>query len=342
MEAEGAAHPRYRGPVVDVHCHYDASTREHAPAVNRIGGLEAAIHLWDVAWPPCDFAVDAGAWRELEPALLRCHVPDLSRVGAAGSSDALADGVRAAAAAGAVGVKVWKNLGLWLTDVRGRRLRLTDDRLEGLWAAAGAEGLPVMIHVGDPPAFFAPLDDGNPRIAELRIHPDWWYGDGDHPTLAELHEQLEALVAAHPSTRFVGVHFGCFMRTVDVRRMMEAYPNYYVDTAAALADMGGGDVCAVRDLIVDHADRVLFGTDLIRCTGYEMPDLGARRWDLAEFFRRHWRFFETADVGLEHPLPDQGDWQITGIDLPDSVLSLVYVENARRLFAGSGAEILAV
>jgi predicted TIM-barrel fold metal-dependent hydrolase len=227
---------------------------------------------------------------------------------------------------------VWKNLGLWLRDTSGRRIAISDPRLEALWSTAGELGLPIAIHTGDPPAFFAPLTDDNPRIEELRKHPDWWYGGGEFPSLQRLHEELEIVVAAHPATRFVGLHFGCFMSWADVRRMVATYPNYHVDTAAAIADMGREDVTEVRDIVVDFSDRVIFGTDLLRTEAIEMPDLGPRRWELREYFERHWRFFETGESGLDHPMPDQGAWTVTGLDLPDDVLARLYAENARAVF----------
>jgi hypothetical protein len=325
-------HPRYRGEVIDAHCHYDATTRDRVHDVNRVGGLAAAIHLWDCRWPPGPPGLEADEWGHLEPALLRCHVPDLSAIGAPGFEEALAGGVRAAAERGAVGIKVWKNLGLWLRDVAGRSLGVADRRLDALWATAGELDLPIAIHTGDPPAFFAPLTDDNPRIEELRKHPDWWYGGGEFPSLRRLHEELEAVVARHPRTRFIALHFGCFMAWTEVRRMLDSYPNYHVDTAAAIADMGAGDVAEVRAIIVDHADRVIFGTDLLRTEPIEMPDLGARRWDLRDYFGRHWRFFETGEEGLAHPMPDQGDWTVTGLDLPDDVLARLYCANARAVF----------
>ena len=117
-----AEHPRYRGEVIDAHCHYDASTRARVRQVNQSGGLTAAVHLWDCRWPPAQFEVDAPAWLPFEPALLRCHVPDFSNVGAPGFERALERDLRVAADRGAVGVKVWKNLGLWLRDTSGRRI----------------------------------------------------------------------------------------------------------------------------------------------------------------------------------------------------------------------------
>ncbi len=325
-------HPRYSGPVVDAHCHYDASTRDHAVSTCREAGLATAINLWDLQWPPAGYAQELSDWAELEPTVVRCHVPDLSQVGAHDHSLRLARATREAAALGAAGVKVWKNLGLWERDVDAHRLAIDDARLEPLWDAAAECGLPVCVHIGDPPAFFDPLDERNPRIGELRIHPEWWYGGGEFPELARLHEAFERLVSSHPATTFVGMHFGCFMGWPDLARMLRSHPNYHVDTAAAIADMGRGDVSEVRAICIEHSERIVFGTDLVRAGPFDMPGGPGDRWDLAEFFARHWRFFETGDEQLAHPLPNQGDWSVTGLALPDEVLARLYHENARRLF----------
>lgn len=327
-----AAHPRYAGPVVDAHCHYDASTRDHAPDTCRAAGVATAINLWDLQWPPAEYARELAAWTELEPAIVRCHVPDLSRIGAPGHAHELARATRQAAALGAVGVKVWKNLGLWERDLAGHRVAIDDARLQPLWDAAAECGLPVTIHIGDPPAFFAPLDERNPRIGELRIHPDWWYGGGDFPELGRLHEEFERLVSSHPQTTFVGMHLGCFMAWHDVARMLRSHRNYHVDTAAAIADMGKGDVSQVRALCLDFSERIVFGTDLVRAGRFDMPDGPGSRWDLGEFFARHWRFFETGDRAIAHPLPNQGNWTVTGLALPDDVLHRLYCANAVELF----------
>ncbi len=334
-DPDRTSHPRYRGPVIDAHCHYDASTRAQARAINRAAGIDAAINLWDVVWPPADYADELDAWSALWPELLRCHVPDLTDVGAPGSEERMASGLSRAAAAGAAVVEARKPLGLWLKDVHGRRLAVDDARLGVLWALARELGLPIMIHVGDPPAFFAPLGDDNPRIAELRAHPDWWWGGGEWASLEQIHEELEVVVSSFPATVFVGVHFGCFMAWTDVDRMLGEYPNYHVDTAAAVADLGREADPLVRDIFLRRPARILFGTDLIRSRGLDMPET-ASRWALGEFFSRHWAFFETADRGLAHPLPAQGAWSVQGLDLLEDVLAQLYWRNAARLFAGAG------
>jgi hypothetical protein len=115
----------------------------------------------------------------------------------------LRDGV----AAGARGVKVWKTLGLRAQDARGRLVAVDDERLDPLWAAAGELRVPVTIHVADPIAFFEPLDATNERWEELQANPDWQFGEG-FPAFDELIDGLEALVARHPSTTFIGAHVG--------------------------------------------------------------------------------------------------------------------------------------
>jgi predicted TIM-barrel fold metal-dependent hydrolase len=74
-----------------------------------------------------------------------------------------------------------------------------------------------------------------------------------------------------------------------------------------------------RDFFLKHADRILFGTDLV-------PAI--------EMYRLHFRFLETSDEYFEYPshASRQGRWNIYGLHLPDDVLRKVYRENALRLF----------
>jgi hypothetical protein len=211
---------------------------------------------------------------------------------------------------------------------------VNDRRLDVLWKVAAELQLPVAIHQGDPPAFFGPLDEANPRIEELRAHPDWWFGGGDFPRLDQIHEELEGLIAGQPETDFIAVHFGSFMPFPEVRRMLESYDNYYVDTAAAIADMGKGEACQlVRQIILDHPERVLFGTDLVRTGQFDIPvAMPGERWALNSFFDLHWRFFESGEPGLAHPIASQGAWTVTGLDLPQPILAKLYHANAQRLF----------
>ena len=137
-----------------------------------------------------------------------------------------------------------------------------DDRLGPLWEAAGGLGLPVLIHTADPVAFFDPLDHRNERLEELLEHPDWSFHGPEYPTFGRLMEALERIVANHPGTTFIGAHVGCYAESLRwVRRMLDAYPNFHVDISARIAELGR-QPRAARDLMLAHADRVLFGTDV--------------------------------------------------------------------------------
>jgi predicted TIM-barrel fold metal-dependent hydrolase len=236
--------------------------------------------------------------------------------------------LRDAAAAGARGLKVWKRLGLRARDRRGRLVAVDDPRLDALWSTAGDLGLPVLIHVGDPIAFFLPLDRHNERYEELVANPDWHFwpprpaGSDDDPGFPSFDAVMAGLwhvVESHPETTFIGAHVGCAAEDLDwVSAMLDACPNYAVDLAARLGEIGRQPYTA-REFFIRHQDRIVFGTD-------GDPDSGE--------YRRWYRFLETRDESFDYggdEIPGQGRWQIHGIGLPHDVLRKVYGASAARL-----------
>ena len=68
---------------------------------------------------------------------------------------------------GASGLKIWKDLGLKVRDQNDQLVDINDKRLDLIWQTAAELQWPVMIHVGDPAAFFEPMDNKNERWEEL-------------------------------------------------------------------------------------------------------------------------------------------------------------------------------
>jgi predicted TIM-barrel fold metal-dependent hydrolase len=236
----------------------------------------------------------------------------------------LVDSLGRSVAAGAKGLKVWKDLGLHVRDDRGELVLPDDRRLDDVWEAAGEAGLPVAIHTADPIAFFEPLDATNERLEELLENPDWSFADGDRfPRFERLLDALESVVSSHPRTTFIGVHVGnCAEDLERVDGMLRRYPNYHVDIAARIAELGRQPRAAAA-FVRRHADRVLFGTD-----DYP-PD--------PSVYRIHFRFLETEDEHFPYApdeIPPQGRWAISGLGLPDDVRAAVYAANAGKLIPG--------
>lgn len=223
---------------------------------------------------------------------------------------------------GARGLKVWKTLGLHHRDGSGALVLPDDERVVRTLALAGELGLPVTIHVADPVAFFDPLDATNERVEELGEHPEWWFGDTSvHPSFDRLLTALETLVRATPGTTYVGAHVGCVAEDLDrVERLLAAAPNWHVDLAGRMAELGRQPRRA-RRLVERWPDRVLFGTDV-----FPLDDAS---------LTTHYRFLETADEAFDYApgadVPPQGRWTVSGLDLPADVLEAVYRGNARRL-----------
>jgi predicted TIM-barrel fold metal-dependent hydrolase len=329
------AHPveRARFPAVDAHNHLGRWLTEWVdrpgdwtvPDVRELLDLMASCNLTAIV------NLDGRWGEELEANLDRydrahpgrfatfCHV-DWSVTSEPGFGQRAAESLRASVRAGAKGLKVWKDLGLHVRDDRGELLLPDDGRLSPLWETAAELGVPVFIHTADPVAFFDPVDGRNERLEQLLEHPDWSFADPSFPRFERLMGALEGLVAAQPDSMFVGVHFGGYAEDpAFVDRMLGSYPNYHVDIAARVAELGR-QPRAVREVILAHPDRVLFGID-------EFPP---ERGNYAIYLR----FLETADEHFPHSteeIPLMGRWAVSGLDLPDEVLAKVYAANVLRL-----------
>jgi predicted TIM-barrel fold metal-dependent hydrolase len=234
--------------------------------------------------------------------------------------------LRAQAARGAEGLKIWKGLGLQVRDPQGRVAPVDDPRLDPIWATAGELNLPVVIHVADPVAFFDPLDANNERWEELQAHPDWRFPSPPYPPFLSIVEALARLVLRHPRTTFIGAHVGCYAENLAwVGDLLDRAPNFFVDIAARIAELGRQPYGA-RRFFLRYPDRILFGTDLP--ASFPM-------------YQIHYRFLETDDehfaYGLSDP-PDQGRWCIYGLALPDEILEKVYLRNAERVILRRSAQ----
>ena len=338
----GLAGPERRPPrgapdIIDVHVHVSPQGVPRLLALMRAQGIRHVVNLsGGDPLSGLDEQLAAAARAPGSISVFTTLAYDQARFPDYG--ERMARLVRIAHARGARGLKIAKVLGLGLRTSQGTRIPVDDPALDQVFETAGELGMPVAIHTGDPEAFWLPVDEHNPRRAELEAHPSWALYGHAVPSFDELLGELERRIARHPQTTFISVHFGnAAERPATVARMLRKYPNLYVDTAARIPELGRHRADDMRTLFVEFQDRILYGSDLgvgpeptplfLGSSGTTAP----RAEDVQRFFDASRRYFESGDRQFAHPTPIQGDWKIDGIALPPAVLAKVYRENAIRV-----------
>ena len=335
--------------IIDLHQHID-STPEHlvraVQIMDRVG-IGIAVNLsGGTTTHPGDAPSEFGRNKQLADQLFPgrfIHYMNLDYTGwdQPDFSERAVRQIEEGNRLGAAGFKEYKRLGLYLRDGAGQLIKIDDPKLDPVWKRCGELGMPVPVHVADPKAFWLPYDQTNERWKELKDHRNWWFGDtNQYPTHAELLAALNRVIARHPETTFVCVHFANNAEDLDwVQESLDKYPNMMADLAARIPEIGRHDAEKVRRLFIRYQDRILFATDF---QVYNRLTLGSGGSgppptddDAADFFQKHWRWLETNDRQFEHMTPIQGDWRIDAIGLPGAVLRNIYFDNARRLLARS-------
>ena len=233
--------------------------------------------------------------------------------------------------AGASGLKILKTLGLYLRErtTEGKLVNVDDPRFDPMWETCAHLQMPVAIHVSDPLAFFKPTDRFNERYEELSNHPDWSFASPEFPSNEQILEARNRVFARHPRTMFVALHVGnCAEDLQNVSESLDRFPNMHIDIAARLNELGR-QPRAARKFFDKYQNRILFGTDATP-HGDDYPQQVFND----SLYEIYFRFLETDDEYFDYapaPIPPQGRWKISGIDLPDAILRKVYHQNAVRL-----------
>ena len=220
---------------------------------------------------------------------------------------------------GAAGLKIFKNLGMFLTDASGKRVPTDDARLDPIWKKAGELGIPVLIHTGEPVAFWSPVDKYNERWLELQQFPDRRRDDATkfasfEQTMGEQHN----LFRKHPKTKFIDAHLGWFGHDLGrLGKLLDELPNVSTEIGAVLDELGR-QPRAARAFLIKYQDRVLMGKDI---------------WNPAEY-HTYFRVLETEDEYFDYYRKRHAFWKMYGLGLPDEVLKKIYYKNALRIIPG--------
>jgi predicted TIM-barrel fold metal-dependent hydrolase len=336
-EAKEAERWRRTLPIIDVHGHIDPRVVEKTLAVMDTNGISRIVNLTSGRNAE-QFMAAKSKFEAKGKGRFILYVNDVYQnfpIEDPAYGRKVVETLEEAVRLGAKGLKISKTLGLYWKDQAGAIIAIDDARLQPMWQACSRLDIPVSIHSGDPKAFWLPVDRNNERFDELGEHPNWAFGGGKFPPREEILRQMEQVIKNNPQVTFVGVHFGNDPEDVDhVAQLLRRYPNFNVDIAARIPEIGRHDPGKLRRLFIDFQDRILFGSDFMAFEdGYILgagPVVPSEA-EVKTFFDRHWRFLETSARQMDHPTPIQGRWKIDAIALPRDVLEKLYVRNAERL-----------
>ena len=240
--------------------------------------------------------------------------------------------------AGAIALKNLKQLGLTARDQEGKLIAIDDPRLFPIWERAGKLGIPVAFHTGDPVAFFKPWEPSNERWEELELHPEWSFADrSKYPPLEALFEQVNNVYRKFQGIQFVAVHVAGYSENIkEVSKWLDEMPNLWIDTAARIGELGRHTSSEGHDFFTRYQDRIMFGTDLAYWSECDVQGAGpCKNFTLdehREFYKIHWRYFQTTDRQFDHPTPIQGKWKIDGIGIDEKALKKIYWDNAIKFY----------
>ena len=222
---------------------------------------------------------------------------------------------------GAQGLKIFKDFGMELHYANGQRVQVDDPIFSPVFEKCADFGIPVLIHVGEPSAFFDPWDKYNERWLELKQFPQRARPPSKYPPFETLITERNHLFAMHPRTKFIAAHLGFHGNDLArLGKLFDEHPNVYVDIAAVLAELGRQPYSA-HDFLTKYQDRVLMGKDIYEVNEY--------KW--------YFRALETRDEYFEYYRKRHAFWRIYGFQLDNEVLKKIYYKNALKLVPGIDA-----
>ena len=216
---------------------------------------------------------------------------------------------------GAIGLKVYKSLGLTDKDSNGNRIAVNDPRIDPIWEECGKLGFPVLIHSADPASFWKPKDKNNERWLELKQKPNRYRNPDLVPSFESIIAEQHNVFEKHPKTTFINAHLGWMGNDLDrLSSHLDKYPNVVTEIGAVLAELGRQPKRA-RKFFIDHQDKILFGKDA---------------YNQQEYYT-YFRVLETEDEYFDYYRKRHAFWKMYGLGLPDSILKKVYYKNALRI-----------
>ncbi len=243
-----------------------------------------------------------------------------------------------AVAQGAVGVKMWKNIGMTLRDPDGRYVMPDDARFAPVLAYIDRHHLVLLGHQAEPLNCWLAPEKMTVRSDReyFEEHPQYYmYRHPEMPSHASILAARDRMLQARPGLKFDAVHLASLEWDVDqVADFLKRFPGARVDVAARMVHLeyqAAGERDKVRQFLIRYQDRILYGSD---------EAYGPGDGDAAAVAAIHkawlddWRFLVTDDSLHSEDF----DATFHGLQLPRGVIDKIYRKNAAALFPGAWSQ----
>lgn len=233
---------------------------------------------------------------------------------------------------GAIGVKVWKNIGMSLKDDAGNYVTIDHPSFDSIFNFLEDNDIVLLGHIGEPKNCWLPLDEMT-VVSDRNYfsqHPE--YHMHRHPECLRYEAHLkarDAMLKKHPQLRYVGLHLASEeWNTDEVARFLEDFPNAMVDLAERICHLQYQAVSnwqKIYDFLIQYQDRIIYGTDCVDDNSLTDQELVNH---IDAKYRMHWNFF----TGNELMSAPKVVGRFKGMGLPLGVIEKIYSKNAMKSY----------
>jgi predicted TIM-barrel fold metal-dependent hydrolase len=234
---------------------------------------------------------------------------------------------------GAVGVKVWKEIGLEIKGPDGKFILPDDPLFDPIYAYIAGRGRPLHAHLAEPLEAWLPLDPESVSYRYYKGSPEWHlHGKPEYPSHAAIIAARDNILRKHPKLVMVAAHLGSLEHDLDaIAGRFDRYPNFNIECAARVRYLTRHPPERVRELFIKYQDRILYGVDM-SWKPYRNARPATEAMRQAYILRRQERYLsDFAYFAGSGEITYEGR-KVQALGLPREVLEKFYNGNARRIY----------
>ena len=233
---------------------------------------------------------------------------------------------------GAVGVKIWKDVGFELHDENNKFVMIDDPVFDPIFEYLVENDILLIGHQGEPRNCWLPLEEMTVDSDRnyFREHPEYhMFLQEEYPSYDQQMNARDNMLEKFPNLRYVGLHlFSVEYSIEEVAKRLDIYPKTLTDVAERVVHLqlqAKDNWEAVREFCIKYQDKIMYGTDVIDDGDASATEIAKRFEHLWNF---HYNFFATRKK-MEAP-EFKGEFQ--GLDLPDDVVEKIFYTNAKKTY----------